>query len=307
MKVTCVGTDPAGLYLGILLKRRDPSHGVRFIDDAPLPSAPATIICNPLKPRLVLSDAETFEAVKPTMASFDRVSIDADGRTFETKGLKYATVDRSALIDALKRRAKELGCVFERRAFIDDDRRSDLVVAADGANSPTRAATAGFQPELSRSSNRSVVFQSAEPVGALHYFFRATEHGIFHAWKLPRGPNASSVVVETPAETLRVSGLDRAPPECIIALCRKLFALPLDRIVATADGSIWDSFTTVRNRSWHAGNVVAIGAATYTSHGSVGLDLRSQLEDAEALAEQLSSGASISNALAAYGTARRPK
>ena len=55
------------------------------------------------------------------------------------------------------------------------------------------------------------MFQSAESTDALHYFFRATEHGIFHAWKVPRGPNGSSVVVETPAETLRVSGLDRAP------------------------------------------------------------------------------------------------
>jgi anthraniloyl-CoA monooxygenase len=307
MKVTCVGTDPAALYLGILLKRRDPSHVVRFLDDAPLPSAPATIICNPLKPRLVLADAETFDAIKPAIVSFDRVNIDADGRTFETGGLKYATVDRTALVDALKRRAQELGCTFERRALTDDDRRSDLVVAADGPNSPTRTSTAGFQPELSRSSNVSVVFQSAEPTDALHYFFRATEHGLFHAWKVPRGPNGSSIVVETPAETLRVSGLDRAPPECIIALCRKLFALPLDRIVATADGSIWDSFATVRNRPWHAGNVVVIGRAAYTSHSSVGLDLRSQLEDAEALAGELSSGASISDALAAYEAARRPK
>jgi anthraniloyl-CoA monooxygenase len=307
MKVTCVGTDPAGLYLGILLKRRDPSHTVCFIDDAPLPSAPATIICNPLKPRLTLADTETFDATKPAIASFDRVSIDADGRTFETRGLKYATVDRTAFVDALKRRAKELGCTFERHPLTDEDRCSDLVVAADGPNSPTRTATAGFQPELIRSSNRSVVFQSAEPTDTLRYFFRATEHGIFHAWKVPRGPNGSSVVVETPAETLRVSGLDRAPPECIIALCRKLFALPLDRIVAAADGSIWDSFATVRNRPWHAGNVVLIGRAAYTSHGSVGLDLRSQLEDAEALAEQLSSGASIGDALAAYEAARRPK
>src|SRR4030095_12593536 len=183
-----------------------------------------------------------------------------------------ATVDRTALVDALKRRARELGCTFERRALTDDDRRSDLVVAADGPNSPTRAATAGFEPELSRSSNRSVVFQSAEPPDALHYFFRATEHGIFHAWKVPRGPNGSSIVVETPGETLRVSGLDRAPPECIIALCRKLFALPPDPIVATADGSIWDSFATLRNRPWHVGNVVIVGRAAYTSHGSVGLD-----------------------------------
>jgi anthraniloyl-CoA monooxygenase len=299
--------DPAGLYLGILLKQREPSHRVRFVDDAPLPSAPATIICNPLKPRLTLADAETLEAIKPAIVSFDRVSIDAEGRTFETKGLKYATIDRTALVTALKRRASELGCIFERRAVPDDDSRSDLVVAADGPESVIRKATTDLQAELSLSGNRSVVFQSAEPADALSYSFRTTEHGIFHAWKLPRGPHGSSVIVETPAETLRVSGLDRAPPECIIALCRKLFSLQLDRIVAAPDGSIWESFTTVRNRAWHAGNVVLIGRAAYTSHGSVGLDLRLQLEDAEALAEHLSSGESIGAALAAFEATRRPK
>ena len=185
MKVTCVGTDPAGVYLGILLKRRDPSHVVRFVDGAPLPSAPATIICNPLKPRLTLADSATLEALKPVIVSFDRVSIDAEGRTFETKGLKYATIDRTALVQALKQRASELGCTFERRDFNDDDRRADLVVAADGPDSETRTAS-GLSAEISRSGNRTVVFQSAEPADTLSYSFRTTEHGVFHAWRLPR-------------------------------------------------------------------------------------------------------------------------
>src|SRR4051794_30771427 len=141
MKVTCVGMDPAGLYLGILLKRRDPTHVVRFVDGAPLPSAPATIICNPLKPRLTLADSETLDAIKPAIVSFDRVSIDAEGRNFETRGLKYGTIDRTALVQAFKQRASELGCVFERRAFSDNDRHSDLVVAADGPDSETRATS----------------------------------------------------------------------------------------------------------------------------------------------------------------------
>src|SRR6266576_1906099 len=102
MKVTCVGTDPAGLYLGILLKARDPSHVVRFVDRAPLPAAPATFICNPLKPRLTLTDAATLDAIKPAFVSFERVGINAEGRTFEVKGLKYATIDRTALVAALK-------------------------------------------------------------------------------------------------------------------------------------------------------------------------------------------------------------
>jgi anthraniloyl-CoA monooxygenase len=124
---------------------------------------------------------------------------------------------------------------------------------------------------------------------------------------MPRGQSGTSVIVETPAETLRVSGLDKAPPECIIAYCRKLFALTLDRIVPAADGAVWEAFGTLRNRPWHAGKVVLIGRAAYAAHGSVGLDLRQQLEDAEALAAQLSSGAALDDALKAYEAARRPK
>src|SRR5262249_52814842 len=101
--------------------------------------------------------------------------------------------------------------------------------------------------------------------------------------------------------------LDKAPPECIIALCRKLFALTLDRIVPAANGAVWDAFGTLRNRSWHAGKTVLVGRAAYTSHPSVGLDLRQGLEDGEALADQLSSGSSLADALAAYEAARRPK
>src|SRR5262249_60455409 len=150
---------------------------------------------------------------------------------------------------------------------------ADPVVAADGPNSPIRTAAGGFHPDATRSSNVTVVFQSAEPADALRYLFRTTEHGIFHALVMPRGPNGSSVIVETPAETLRVSGLDKAPPECIIALCRKLFALSLDRIVPAANGGVWDAFGTLRNRPWHAGKTVLVGRAAYTSHPSVGLDL----------------------------------
>jgi len=58
MKITCIGTDPAALYLGILLKRRDPSHAIRFVEDPYAAShEPASLICNPLKPRLKLVDA----------------------------------------------------------------------------------------------------------------------------------------------------------------------------------------------------------------------------------------------------------
>src|SRR5262245_1943318 len=167
MKIACVGTDPAGLYLGVLLKKRDPSHIIRFVEAAEPIAVPSSIICNPLRPRLALAGTETLDAPEPAISAFDKVTIDADGRLFETKGLKYAAVDRWALVRALKQRASALGCEFvQGRGALRLDALSDfdLVVAADGPSSPTRTAAAGFQPNLARSSNRSVVFQSAEPL-----------------------------------------------------------------------------------------------------------------------------------------------
>jgi hypothetical protein len=57
MRGVCVGTDPAALYLGILLKRRDRSHAVRFLDTGgDTTSLLAAIVCNPLKRRLKLAE-----------------------------------------------------------------------------------------------------------------------------------------------------------------------------------------------------------------------------------------------------------
>src|SRR5712671_1377929 len=116
MKVTCVGTDPAGLYLGILLKRRDSSHGVRFIEgpaDAALD--PASFMCNPLKPGLKLTDAETLADVEQALGPVDQIVVKMDAKELATKGLRYAAVDPRALGGLLRRRAESLGCQFEQR------------------------------------------------------------------------------------------------------------------------------------------------------------------------------------------------
>src|SRR5207248_223432 len=198
MKVTCVGTDPAALYLGILLKRRDPSHSVRFIETGESDPAylPASIVCNPLKPRLELEDAETREQVAQSLASFEKVAVSTDDKGFENDGFRYATADTAAIADILMRSARALGCEFQRRSVTDEDRRSDILIAADGANSPLRNTIPGFKPTLSRSTTQFVAFTSGEQRDALSYAFRTTPHGVFHAFAFPRGRNGSCVIVE---------------------------------------------------------------------------------------------------------------
>ncbi|MEA2987425.1 MAG: anthraniloyl-CoA monooxygenase [Alphaproteobacteria bacterium] len=310
MKVACVGLDPAGLYLGILLKRRDPAHAVRFIEGAEPDAGPAPILCNPLRPRLALDDAQTLEELDQELAYFDTVAVKTKDRAFETKGLRYAAIDRAALVGILKRRAARLGCEFERAPGIfspDQIADADLIVVADGAASRLRERAAGLATTLAESRTRLIAFESQKRSDALTYTFRDTPGGVFHAFAYPRGRAGSCIVVEAPAEAVRASGMERATAAQALAFCRELFPEALDGATPLEHETGWRPFLTVRNRPWHAGNVVLLGQAAYTSHVSVGLDVRSALEDAEALADQLGSGAGMADALKAYEAARRPK
>ena len=163
MKVVCIGANPAALYLGILLKRQDLSHSVRFFPEAarttPLPSS---IVCNPLKRRLKLADAEVIAAANAEVTTFDRVEVDIGDRRFETHGLAYASVRTAGLITSLKRIAAELGCEFlQREAVLEELENADVVVAADGPTGAWRpAGKNATQVEIS--SCLHVVFEIAE-------------------------------------------------------------------------------------------------------------------------------------------------
>ena len=137
MKIVCVGADPAALYLGILLKRKDPAHAVRFIETGgDTTSLPSSIVCNPLKRRLKLADAAVAAARERGGATFDRVEVDTGERRFETQGLVYASVRTAGLVAALKRIAADAGCEFHTCApdtIAAELGGADLVVVADRA------------------------------------------------------------------------------------------------------------------------------------------------------------------------------
>src|SRR5262249_36124059 len=140
MRITCVGTDPAALYLGILLKRKHPSRAVQFAagrSDAVDP-LPATLVCNPLKPQLALRDSEVQALVNAALARSEHVSVSADDHRFQTGVMRYAAIDGTTLRKGLRGLAAAIGCEFVE----DDSGRltdADIVVAADGVGSAARA------------------------------------------------------------------------------------------------------------------------------------------------------------------------
>jgi len=160
---------------------------------------------------------------------------------------------------------------------------------------------------LAKSETAFIVFESENRLDALAYAFRTAAGGVFHTFSYPRGRDGAIVIVEAPRAVLAASGIGQAPAQQVASFCGDLFPDELAGASPSAREAQWRPFATVRNPNWHDANVVLLGAAAYTAHFSVGLDVRSWLEDAEALAAALSSGAPLPDALKAYETARRPK
>jgi anthraniloyl-CoA monooxygenase len=312
MRITCIGLDPAGLYLGLRLKRQNAAHAVRFVarpDGAQLAQAPAALLCNPLKPRLQLKDADALALLDRDLARFEQVEVKTRDQRFETEGLPFASIDLRQLGAGLERLAREAGCEFDERAAPIEEtslQDGDLVVIADGPHSPARGPDAPFQTSLARGGTRFAAFVSPARRDRLSYVFGTTPVGIFHLFAYPCGTNGSCLIVEAPAEVVRASGAERLSGERLLAFCRDLFPEELAGAAPGGEGG-WHDFVTVRNRVWHCDNRVLIGAAAYTAHVSVGLDVRSALEDADALVDALASTRSVADALAAYESARRPR
>ena len=96
-----------------------------------------------------------------------------------------------------------------------------------------------------------------------------------------------------------------------LAFCQELFAPFLGGHRLLSNESVWRTFVTVRNRSWHCRtgdqDLVLVGDAAHTAHFSIGSGTRLALDDSIALAKAfVASPGDRAAALAAYEGDRQP-
>ncbi len=101
MTIECRGDDPAGLYLAILLKERDPARTVRIRTNRramsrSLPSITET----PIRPCFALRDAELNAEIARLMARFTGIEIVTKNRTVRSEQ-PYAVLPTDALLQVL--------------------------------------------------------------------------------------------------------------------------------------------------------------------------------------------------------------
>lgn len=299
MRVTCIGGGPAGLYFGILAKRRFPGWSIRILErNRPLDTFGwGVVFSDATLENLRTADEPTHREITEAFAHWDDIEVYFQGHTMSSGGHGFCGIARKHLLNILQRRAAEVGVDVRFEIDVNDvpvERAAcDLLVGADGVNSRVRGAYAqGFVPSLDRGRCRFVWLGTTLPLNAFTFIFERTEHGWFtvHAYRFDA--ELSTFIVECREETYLAHGLDGADTEQTIAFCERLFEPYLHghRLMANSAhlrGRDWLNFRRVANERWVHENVVLLGDAAHTAHFSVGSGTKLAMEDAIGLADAL--------------------
>ena len=302
MRITCIGGGPAGLYLALLMKKRNPAYDISVLErNRPYDTFGwGVVFSDQTMGNLRTADAETYEQITGSFNRWDDIDVHFKGRTITSGGHGFSGIGRRHLLNILQARCEALGVklVFEKEVRNEEALDADLIVASDGINSFIRNKyAAAFEPDIEVGKCRFVWLGTRKLFDAFTFAFEETNHGWFqaHAYKFDR--DTSTFIVETPEDVWLKSGLGRMSTEESIAFCENLFAKYLDghELMSNAThlrGSAqWLKFPRVVCKTWvhHNGRVpvVLMGDAAHTAHFSIGSGTKLALEDAIELADCL--------------------
>jgi anthraniloyl-CoA monooxygenase len=312
MKVVSIGGGPAGLFFAILMKRRDPSHQVTVIErNGPDDTFGwGVVFSDETLGNIAEADPQTYAEIAKHFAHWDAIDIYYREQTLTSHGHGFSGLSRQLLLNLLQERAAALGVELIYRhdvADLDEFRKADLILGADGVNSRVRDLLAEhFQPAIDWRPNKFIWLGTTRRFDAFTFMFKEDRHGLWrvHAYRFDE--RHSTFIVETTAETWRRAGLDRASEDDSVAFCERLFADELAGHPLLKNKAVWRNFPTVRNARWSYRNVVLLGDAAHTAHFSIGSGTKLAMEDAIALSQALAGEADRDRALAAYEAERRP-
>lgn len=329
LRVACIGGGPGGLFAAIALAHTLPGTVIDVFER----NSESDVFGF----GVVFSDAtlDNVDAVDPvlrdTLAAhgrhWDAIEVHLKNAVVAGGGNGMSAVHRRVLLEALRRRATELGARLHFSTTVDVDELDksgdyDLIVAADGANSTVRQR---FIDELGHSVEQAAVkfiwFGTTYQFRGLTFLHAQSDHGNFAVHGYPIGSGLSTFIVETDETTWRRAGLDgfdttTAPgpsDEATQQYLERLFADRIDGHPLVANNSRWANFRTRRTERWHANGangtpVVLLGDAVHTAHFSVGSGTKMAMEDAAVLAHSVAeTPGDLASALARFQQVRRPQ
>jgi anthraniloyl-CoA monooxygenase len=314
MKIGIVGGGPAGLYFALLMKRLDPSHRIRLVEQSP---AGATfgfgvVFSDRALSFLQSADPESYADIERCLQTWDDQVVVHREQRVRIDGIGFSGIARLELLQVLQEHCRRRGVElrFKRRLTdVSELAGGDLLVGADGANSVVRDAyREHFEPSVSFLTNQYVWFGTPRPFDALTLTFRENRDGVFVAHHYGYGrQHRSTFIVECDAATWQRAGFEAMSEDQSRRYCERLFANDLAGQPLLTNRSAWIKFKVVTNRRWSYGNVVLIGDALRTVHFSIGSGTRNALEDAIALFRAFAAHRDdVRTALRSFEIDRRP-
>jgi anthraniloyl-CoA monooxygenase len=345
MRIACLGGGPAGLYFAIAMKRRDPDHEIVVVER----NRPAdtfgwgVVLSDETLANLQASDPDSAAAIQRAFVYWDDIAVFYRGTVTRSSGHGFCGIGRKRLLAILQERARELGVTLQFDTEVesaDRYREYDLVVAADGANSKTRAALAHvFKPDIDVRACKYIWLGTRQRFhDAFTFIFEETEHGWIWAHAYQFDAETATFIIECSEATWRRFGFDAMSQEETLASCERVFAAHLGghRLMASSGlatptrpaeahhprfarrrkpagalageggrGAAWLNFRRVLCERWSHENVVLLGDAAATAHFSVGSGTKLAFESAIALAGYLHSEPTLAAAFQRYEQERR--
>jgi anthraniloyl-CoA monooxygenase len=322
-RVEVIGGGPAGLFAARLIKERIPHASVRVSERSVPDDTFGFGVAFTARTLRVVAEAEraTFDRLVAASVPMPPQEMLIDGVSIRAKGTGGGiAIARSRLLAVLLDEAVQAGVEVNLgvERTLGDVRDADLVIAADGAASKTRAEVAEHVGGHVIPGRGVFMWLGCATRLRSNLFVPVrTEHGLFTIHGYPYAEDRSTLGVEADVATWRRAGMDIAtehtPPAESDALSidylQKAFADALGGAELLGNRSRWMHFRTVSLPRWYHENVVLIGDAAHTAHYSVGSGTKMALEDSVALADSLTTSEErpLAGALRRYEEIRRPR
>ena len=318
MRVGICGGGPAGLFLAVLLRRA--GHEVRLQERNPpgVTYGWGVVFSDEALADLRDADYETYLEIDRALVRWNSIDIHYAGERIRSTGHGFSAIARTTLLQVLTERARAMGAELAFSVEVPDAdplapfAGCDLVVAADGVRSVLRTAYASeLRTTFSPTASKYVWFGADVALPVFTFIFTPTSHGLFQVHSYPYDAHRSTFIVECSEAAWRSAGLDTMTEAESLTFCQDLFAPHLGDHRLLSNESVWRTFVTVHNRSWHCRvgeqDVVLVGDAAHTAHFSIGSGTRLALDDSIALAKAfVASPGDRAAALAAYEGERQP-
>lgn len=313
MKIMVIGAGPAGLYFSYLMKRDNPDYDVQVVEQNPRDATFGfgVVFSDRALEFLRADDEETYQYLTPHMESWPDLKIVHKDEHMAIDGNGFAAIGRLEFLNLLQARCESVGVALEFNRVVDSVEalgEADLIVAADGVNSPVRRNHAdAFQASETQLENPFVWFGTTKLFDSLTLTFRDNADGVFCAHHYRYSPTMSTFIVETNAYTYRNAGFADMSQDESRTYCERVFAADLGGHPLVSNKSEWRWFPQIWNERWSTGNMVLLGDALHTAHFSIGSGTRLAMEDAIALFRAMAEHqGDLAGALVRYEEIRRP-